>query len=116
MSPEEMSRFPAVPGWIYCLVVHKVEESFFIKVGGTARDPHTRMHEICAAASDPQLDLFDRPYIFAAFYVDNVWQAEHLAHQLLWGDRVSGEIFNCDPHKAVRAISGAIDMVCVKAA
>lgn len=98
-------RFPAVPGWVYCFRMFNVDKTPVVKVGATTREPNDRLMEITY-----QGDLFDRPELWGAIYVNNVWQIEHIAHQMLSYCHVEKELFKVDPNTAVEAIESANDI------
>lgn len=98
-------RFPAVPGWVYCFTMFNIGAYPVVKVGATVREPNDRLMEITY-----QGDLFDSPKLWGAIHVTNVWQIEHIAHQILGYCHLERELFKVDPNIAVKAIESANDM------
>ena len=96
-------RFPAVPGYVYVIALDNC-----VKVGATTRDPHLRFSEICH--SRRQVEMFEKPELYYAAYVDNCWQTEHVAHQILSRYSVDGksEYFKVSPVEAAEAVDKAI--------
>ncbi len=96
-------RFPAHPGYVYVLDIGQG----YCKVGGTKRDPQIRCNE---HQFSPQLDMFSRPVLYQADYVDNVWQIEHLSHQMLSWCKIHGvnDVYQISASEAVFYIERSI--------
>ena len=99
-------RFPPVPGFVYIFAITN-DGNVEVKVGGTTREPETRLSEIVY-----QHDFFERPVIYGRWYVVNVWQVEHMAHRILEEHSIKSqpEYFRCSPERAGRAVESAIHM------